>query len=312
VLELMSDPRSLLAAALAAAERGWPVFLLGRSKRPLANCPQCPKQNQPGAHAPEDCRCGVVTCHGFYAATTDAARLVAIVAAHPDGLLAVRCGAAPDGAGVVVVDIDPRNGGRLDPALMTPTLTAASGNHGWHLYYRHPGDRQVLSRKLDGTIGVDVKADGGYVVLPPSVHPATRRRYRWANTRLVEEMPPRLAEMVLAPPAAPGSPIRACAAGPAGRRPLSARPGSAGVERVRHPGRLVETCIAKVRDAPEGRRRVTLYGAARGVARAIHHGFDHTTGVALLVEAGRDAEQSERDIHAAIAGGFAAEGLIYP
>jgi hypothetical protein len=307
----MSDPDALLDAALAVAARGWPVFLLGRTKRPLANCPQCPKQGAPDAHAAQGCRCGTVTCHGFYAATTDAVRLAAIVAAHPDGLLAVRCGAAPDGAGVVLIDIDPRNGGRLEPALMTPTRAAATGNHGWHLYYRHPG-RPVLSRKLPGVAGVDVKADGGYAVLPPSVHPTTQRPYRWANTRPLQEMPPRLAERVLAPPAATTRPIAFCGTVQGPQRRLGAPPTRNGGQRVRHPDRLVAACLASVRHAPEGQRRATLYGAARGVARAIRHGFDHDTAVALLFEAGRDAEQSERDIHAAIAGGFTAEGLAHP
>jgi hypothetical protein len=301
----------LLVAALSAGERGWPVFLLGRSKRPLANCPGCPKQSQPGAHAPEDCRCGIVTCHGFYAATTDPDRIAAVIQAHPDGLLAVRTGAAPAGAGVVVADIDPGHGGRLDPGLMAPTLAVASGNHGWHLYYRHPGAGPVLSRPLPGVVGVDVKADGGYVVLPPSVHPITRRPYRWANARAVKEMPPRLADTVLAPPAAPSMPDTARVAGAAGTRALTRSPGDrTGAGLVRHPDRMVDACLAAVRRAPEGRRRVTLYGAARGVARVILAGqIAADAAVDLLVAAGRDAEQSERDIYAAIAGGFAAEGL---
>jgi hypothetical protein len=302
----MSDPDALLDAALAAADRGWPVFLLGRSKRPLANCADCPNQGQAGAHDPQTC--GHLTCHGFYAATTDPARLREMVARHPDGLLAVRCGAA--GAGVVGLDIDPRNGGRVDPEVMVPTRAVATGNHGWHLYYRHPG-RPVLSRKLPGAVGVDVKADGGYLVLPPSVHPVTRRPYRWANTLGVEEMPPRLTDRVLAPPATPAAPVTVCGAGWDGGRPLSAQPGGIAAGRVRHPDRLVASCLDTVRHAPEGRRRYTLYGAARGVARAILHGFDHGTGVALLVDVGREAEQSDRDIHAAITGGFTAEGLAY-
>lgn len=292
----------LLTAALAAAELGWPVFLLGRSKRPLANCPRCPKQREPGAHDPQMCAC--LTCHGFYAATTDPARLRAMVAAHPDGLLAVRTGAAPDGAGVVAIDIDPAHGGRVDADLMAPTLAVGTGNHGWHLYYRHPG-RPVLSRPLPGVVGVDVKADGGYCVLPPSIHPITRRPYRWANQRGPGEMPPRLAAMVLAPPAAQSTPTTPPFAGVRARG--TAVGGAGG--RVRHPDRLVDACLATVRGAAEGRRRVTLYGAARGVARAILAGFDADTGIAQLVAVGRGAEQTDRDIHAAITDAFTAEGL---
>jgi Bifunctional DNA primase/polymerase, N-terminal len=77
-----------LAAALALAAEGWPVFLLGRTKRPVANCPACPKVEHDPSHNPEACEC--LTCHGFYAATTNADRLAAMVAAVPRGLLAIR------------------------------------------------------------------------------------------------------------------------------------------------------------------------------------------------------------------------------
>lgn len=299
----MSDPRSLLTAALTAADRGWPVFLLGRSKRPLANCGRCPKQRDPRAHDPQACEC--LTCHGFYAATTDADRLAAMVAAHPDGLLALRTGAAPDGAGVVAIDIDPRNGGHYDTDLMGPTHCHATGNHGWHLFYRHPGT-PVLSRGLPGGVGVDVKGEGGYVVLPPSVHPSTRRPYRCVDGQAEQEMPPRLAQMVLTP-SATADPGRVTTRHPARAH---SRGAAAGSEPIRHSDRLVDACLNRVRLAPEGRRRNTLYGAARGIARVILAGhLEHATGVELLTDAGRAADQTDRDIHAAITGGFAAEGL---
>src|ERR1041384_2147461 len=40
-----------LSAVLTLAAEGWPVFLLGRTKRPVANCPACPK----GAHRHDPC-----------------------------------------------------------------------------------------------------------------------------------------------------------------------------------------------------------------------------------------------------------------
>ena len=120
------------AAARRYMERGWPVFVLGRSKRPVANCPACRAAGQ--GHDPAGCTC--LTCHGFHAATLDPARLAAMLAMVPRGLLAIRTGTT---AGLAVVDIDPRNGGTVDRALMTPTAAVATGGGGWHLYYRHPG-----------------------------------------------------------------------------------------------------------------------------------------------------------------------------
>ena len=79
-------------------------------------------------------------------------------------------------SGIVVVDVDPRDGGDVElqelviqhgqfPAGMA-YLTGSGGEHYW---FRHPG-RKILSHKLAGQKGIDIKADGGYVIVPPSVH----------------------------------------------------------------------------------------------------------------------------------------------
>lgn len=85
-------PDVVLAAALDYAARGRAVFMLGRTKRPVANCPAC--RDATDDHDPQVCDC--LTCHGFYAASTDPDRVRAIVAAVPGGLLAVRTGAVVD------------------------------------------------------------------------------------------------------------------------------------------------------------------------------------------------------------------------
>jgi hypothetical protein len=266
--------------------RGWPVFVLGRSKRPVANCTAC-KAAGPGH---DSAGCGCLTCHGFHAATLDPRRLAAMLAAVPRGLLAIRTGTA---AGLAVVDIDPRNGGQLDPALMTPTAAVATGGGGWHLYYRHPGG--PLLAALSGRAGVDIKADGGYVVAPPSVHPGTGRAYRWANGRGVAEMPPALADALTPPPAAAAPP----------NRPVPLR-GAGGIS---SPPALLAALLRAVETAPEGRRRVTLYGAARGAARMAAAGaITEVDARAALTAAGLAAQQTERDIRAAIDGAFRDEG----
>jgi Bifunctional DNA primase/polymerase, N-terminal/YspA, cpYpsA-related SLOG family len=284
----------LLTAALRYTAAGIAVFLLGRSKRPVANCPTC--RTASPDHDPQTCDC--LTCHGFYAATTDPHRIQAMLDTVPDGLLAIRTGAA---SRLVVVDIDPDHGGRLDPTLMTPTATVATGGGGWHLYYRHP-DVSVLSRPLPGHPGVDIKADGGYVVAPPSLHPSTRRRYQWVGARPVTEMPPPLHTACRTdPPPRPTTPPAAAADRPV---PLRAAGG------ISHPTALLAAHLGAVTAAPVGRRRTTLYGAARGVARLVAAGaITPADAVAALTDAGRTAQQSDRDIHAAITGGFTAEGV---
>ncbi|WP_328999438.1 bifunctional DNA primase/polymerase [Kribbella sp. NBC_00709] len=285
----------LLTAALAAAGRGWPVFMLGRSKRPVANCNDC----RDNPHDPATC--GHLTCHGFYAATTDPERVRLIVGAVPSGQLAVRTGAA---SGLVVVDVDPAHGGADSLAdlvtgqLVPRTLWVVTGSFGQHLYYRHPG-REIPSRPMPNRPGIDIKADGGYVVLPPSIHHRTHQPYRWSEG-LCEpiEMPPALIDACL--PTAPATSTR----NPSG--PI--RTTKAGG--ISNPDGLLTSTLNAVRNAAEGKRRTTLYGAARGVARMVAAGaISHADAIAALTDVGQQVEQTARDIRAAIADGFHDEGI---
>lgn len=279
---------ALLRNALATAEHGWPVFLLGRTKRPIANCPPC--KNADHSHDREACPC--LTCHGFYAATLDPGRITAMCTAHPRGLLAIRTGTIAD---LAVLDIDPRNGGSIDSGLMPRTRCVATGGGGWHLYYRHGGGS--LAAALADRPGVDIKADGGYIVAPPSVHPITRQPYRTVDDHPVIEMPPALTAACRPRPArtvtAPTSPT-----------PLRRGGG------ISSPHALLDAHLNAVRNAPKGRRRTTLYGAARGIARMVAAGaISHADAIAALTTAGTHAEQTPRQVREAIEGGFRAEGV---
>jgi hypothetical protein len=287
----MPAPGPLLSAALDLAEQGIPVFLLGRTKRPVANCPACPADDDGHDRA----GCGHLTCHGFYAATTDPDRIHVMHDTVPGGLLAIRTGTPSN---LAVIDIDPRNGGALLPDLMPRTRCVSTGSGGWHLYYRHPGGS--LAKNLDhrGHPGIDVKADGGYVVAPPSTHPSTRRPYRWVGDLPVIEMSPPL--IATCRPAEPP---------PAASRPTALTPTTIG-GLISNPAALLAAHLRAVDRAPSGRRRVTLYGAARGVARMVAAGaITPQDAYAALYAAGVRAEQSHYNITAAIIGGFRAESV---
>ena len=308
---LMPDTLSMRAAAVDLAAQGLPVFMLGRSKRPVANCPQCPRDT--AGHDPATC--GHLTCHGFYAASTDPDRVAAMLDAVPYGMLAVRAGTA---AGIAVVDIDPRNGGRVVPDLMPPTRAARTGSGGWHLYYQHPG--VALAAKLAGYPGVDIKTDGGYVVAPPSTHPGTGQPYRWLADRPIVAMPPDLLVACRADDGSGGvsrtsrtSRIKAGQGrygffgGTAQAVPAALNPGGGGIS---SPPALLAAHLAAVARAREGHRRNTLYGAARGVARMVAAGaVTRAEAYQALYDAGVQAQQTDRDIRAAIRGGFAAEHI---
>jgi hypothetical protein len=97
-------------------------------------------------------------------------------------------GAVP--AGLVVIDIDPRHDGdkhlaELEAAhgALPGTLTSMSGrgDGGRHLYFVHPGGR-LSTRRVPA--GIDIKAPGSYTVLPPSIHPDSRKPYTWVDANV--------------------------------------------------------------------------------------------------------------------------------
>lgn len=145
----MSDLRN---AACELADRGWAIHpLVPRAKRPL-------------------------TKNGKDDATTDLATVLGWWQRWPKANIGVHC----NPSGLVVIDIDPRNGGddsihELEKLLGTlPTgPSAETGGGGTHYLFKHPGV-PLVGKLADG---VDVK-DHGYILAAPSVHPSGGR-YEW-------------------------------------------------------------------------------------------------------------------------------------
>lgn len=83
-------------------------------------------------------------------------------------------------SGVVVVDVDYRNGGDAsleavegERGTLPATLRVVSGSgDGFHLYFALPAGRVAVNDSAGKVLGagVDVKGDGGMVVWPPSWH----------------------------------------------------------------------------------------------------------------------------------------------
>ena len=68
-------------------------------------------------------------------------------------------------SGLVVMDIDPKNGG-TDEGFPSTDMVVNTGGGGQHHYYKYVEG----ARNRAGNNGVDVRAEGGYVVAPPSKH----------------------------------------------------------------------------------------------------------------------------------------------
>ncbi len=100
-------------------------------------------------------------------------------------------------SGLVVVDVDPQHGGTPE-GLPKTQLVVRTGGGGWHYYYQYPEgiEHRIPNQvNVDGT-GKDVRADGGYVIAPPSGH-FMGKDYRWETDRFSSGLAPQWSE---APP----------------------------------------------------------------------------------------------------------------
>lgn len=83
-------------------------------------------------------------------------------------------------SGIVVVDVDPRHGGSVDGLDVPATLISKTGGGGWHYIYEHPGNGLHIKTIANWPReGIDIRGDGGYFVVPPSIH-ASGEAYEWA------------------------------------------------------------------------------------------------------------------------------------
>jgi hypothetical protein len=91
----------------------------------------------------------------------------------PGGNVGLKTGS---GSGTVIIDVDPRDGGmetlgrlQAEHGYLPPTRLHATGGGGFHYALRYPqGVVEVPSRSIGP--GMELKADGAGVVLPPSTH----------------------------------------------------------------------------------------------------------------------------------------------
>lgn len=98
---------------------------------------------------------------------------------EPGAGAGLKTGAHPKGSDVFVVDIDgeealaawlalPANAGKAREDVLRETYTVETGR-GWQLYHSHPGFR-VRNSASELTKGVDIRGDGGFVVVAGSPH----------------------------------------------------------------------------------------------------------------------------------------------
>lgn len=207
--ELNITENRILTMALQYARMGLFVFPAHNIRDGTCSCNSqtCDKQ---GKHPR--------TPNGFKDATRDVAIIRTWWNKWPDANIALATGAA---SGVVVLDLDTKHGRstkelRENGYFISPTVSSrtgifkdpdkpeAEGLRGEHHWFVHPGG---YIKSTNGQIlgpGIDIKADGGYVMLPPSNH-LSGVSYEWVvepegegSVKNLEELPKWLLEKITA------------------------------------------------------------------------------------------------------------------
>jgi hypothetical protein len=121
-----------------------------------------------------------ITAHGLKDATTNENRITQWWDRWPDANIGIATG---EEAGFWVLDIDGEEGSvsllslQKETAPIPETLEQKTGGGGRQLFFRWPAKKEIRN-KQNFRPHIDVRGNGGYVVVPPSLHPSGQR-YDW-------------------------------------------------------------------------------------------------------------------------------------
>ncbi|WP_270935604.1 bifunctional DNA primase/polymerase [Falsiroseomonas oryzae] len=263
------EPRHGDDMAHAAIALGVPVFPCDASKRPL-------------------------TPHGFKDATADPVAIRRHFTSPAAAMIGMPTGEV---TALVVVDVDVKDDRQGQAWLdanrdgLPPTWTVQTASGGRHLYFRWPGQpiRNSASRIAPG---VDVRGDGGYVIVPPSPG------YLVANDAPLADLPDWLLSALLPPPTLPPAALP--------QRPRLEGEGSA-IGRAA----LDERC-EQIRNAPDGTKHHAVNEAAFAIGGMVSAGhLDEGTAwrglsdaLSVLLPRCRDQRAAERTLQRAFREGM--------
>jgi hypothetical protein len=138
---------SLLAAATNYVARGWPVIPL-EGKLPKL----CWKEFQSRMPTPAE-------LHAWFSDGLDPPTGLGVVTGKLSGLVVIDCDSKQDAA-------------FWQAEHGSSPLVAATGGGGIHIYYAMPGEVEVRNRARLFGRKIDIRGEGGYVAVPPSLHPS--------------------------------------------------------------------------------------------------------------------------------------------
>ena len=151
-------------AVLFYAKFGWTVYPVHSVKGGRCSCGK-PNCENVGKHPHSS--------HGLKDATSDPAQIEKRWAEWPDANIAV----ATEPSRLVVLDVDVGDGKPGWASLkaiedefgpLPPTFSTRTGGGGEHRFFRAPP--QPVRSRVGLRPGIDIRANGAYVILPPSTH----------------------------------------------------------------------------------------------------------------------------------------------
>lgn len=157
--------------ALEYAERGWAVFPV-HTPKPDGSC-SCHRQN-----------CDRIGKHprissGRNGASSDADTINRWWTTWPDANIGIATGKE---SGFIVLDVDDGGEDSLTGKPLPDTVEQITGSGGRHLLYNRPEtNTQRYKTRVKFLPGLDSRADGGYIVAPPSLH-KSGHRYGWEGS----------------------------------------------------------------------------------------------------------------------------------
>ncbi|HEY8415466.1 MAG TPA: bifunctional DNA primase/polymerase, partial [Thermaerobacter sp.] len=137
----------MLRAALAAIERGWSIIPV-RGKDPAFDL--LPRRRGRAVWKP------------FQRRRPSPATIRKWFRSDPSIGFGVVTGSV---SGIVVLDVDPRNGGDIAGKPIPPTPAERTPSGGWHFYFRDPGG---VKGHVELAPGLELIGEGSYVVCSPS------------------------------------------------------------------------------------------------------------------------------------------------
>jgi hypothetical protein len=181
----------ILTAAIAHARKGravlplhWPLHD-GKCSCKDSTC------NKEGKHP--------LTRHGLKDASTDPETIRGWWETSPNANLGLVTGGT---SGLIVLDVD-GEAGRASLAALTaqcgslPDTPQSRTKRGHHIFFQYPKAQEIRGSVGQLGAGLDIRAEGGYVVIPPSRHQAGW--YQWENKKPLADIPSWLLSKLVSP-----------------------------------------------------------------------------------------------------------------